>query len=370
MEKNTTNKIDPLIIEKSQNKSGIKIKTLKEQGIKDFAFDMDGTLVDDKGRILEGVIDNFQAILSDVSDAKISIVTASTPNIIQIFIENVNKEFKERGIEFKFKPYIASCLGARIEDTDGKLLLNKTLTPSLVQDIANRINIVEENKFLLYVVKDANYYNLDVLNSKEKVMMPILKIMQAKKGYAKFEANAINTADLDKIINNNEILGLYILGLSSESVKEIHNAIKTLDLHGSYVDKGSVVKVTNSNKLNAIKFIYGDDLSKVVYVGDGRNDIDALKACGNSVAVGSNVEVLKSAQFPLIQIKNVYDTMTSSMMKKQATKDNLPNKIIEAEKINNEILEHNQKKYYIKNNVNCENQKISRKFKARKFKIN
>ena len=345
MEKNTTNRIVPLVMfEKPQNEGGIDTMTLKEQGIKDFAFDMDGTLVDSKGRILEGVVDNFQAILRDVPDAKISIVTASTPNIINVFVDNVNKEFRERGIEFKFKPYIASCLGARIEDPDGKLLFNKTLKPSLVKDIANRINIVEENKFLLYVVKDSNYYNLDVLNSKEKVLMPILKIKQAQKGYAKFEAFASNTDELEKIVNNNEILGLYILGLSSDSVKEIHNALKTIDLQGSYVDKGSVVKVTNSNKLNAIKFIYGDDLSKVVYIGDGRNDIEALKACGNSIAVGTNVEVLKSAQFPIIQIKDVYETMTSSIVKKQAIKDNLPNKIIEADNINKEILEAKEKK--------------------------
>ena len=71
------------------------------------------------------------------------------------------------------------------------------------------------------------------------------------------------------------------------------------------VSPGFTVQVSVDSKLSAVKALYGEDLSNVVYVGDGYNDVASLMSCGTTFAVGNKPKVLKCADYALNTIADM-----------------------------------------------------------------
>ena len=119
-----------------------------------------------------------------------------------------------------------------------------------------------------------------------------------------FKTESLNDAEFNQQINSNSVYTLDILSLSSDLNKKI-----TATLIEKYpelsVSPGFTVQVSVDSKLSAVKAMYGEDLSNVVYVGDGYNDVASLMSCGTTFAVGNKPKVLKSANCALNTIADM-----------------------------------------------------------------
>jgi len=249
------------------------------------AIDIDDTLLNDDKVISE---DNLLAIKKVISQGvKIVLCSGRTHRGMDEYLEKLDIYGDDQ--------YVITDGGCVIESVAGRLIYKKTLS----NDIYRRID--------KFIVKNKLHYNaVDVsgstYTSNNDFVDPytILQAWENQKGlFIRTPDQLPNNFEITKaIINENKDKLDSITDLVNQEFGEDCYIIRTgdgfLELMPKEIDKGSALKIL-SKELNF-------DISQVMAIGDGENDIPMLKEAGVSIAMDNATD----------KIKNIVDFVTKS----------------------------------------------------------
>lgn len=306
-----------------------------------FAFDLDGTLMDSNGEIINGVVDLFYDILTKVDNPQILICTSNTYRGVLGFLTKLNTELEkkfEKDNDLDYFEYSApniaiSCYGGSfvvLNNGKGKVIHNQKVTPKQYDRVKNIVEKADKKSIILLNCETGFYYAEPKLLSTDKVRYGVLNALKSVLGFKKFTFNAVKYDDFISKINNNEVYAIDVYCGNSQAKFALK---KELDKYSSEYDCSvdSSVQIKNGSKLQSIKDVFNITSGEgVVYIGNGYNDIDAMKFAELSLAVGSKVGVLKSATYALEELADASNVIFTTVDYKD-----ISNKVIaKAEKEN------------------------------------
>lgn len=239
--------------------------------IKGVLFDVDGTFVNSKKEIPEGVSRIFPKLIS--SGCQLGVCTGRSYSEIRRYILPL---FPEDSIHIVDD-------GGRLVTSKGRVI-EETLLPS---DVVKKI-CLKARQFGVdcgFGHQGIKYFN-----------QPFLAHIQSKDKWQKSLANLENLEDWSTaclgIYNLNSKMKDYLLSLDPEQVELVES--KSSNHHSTYI------KLANKgvNKGSAAKkwARYHDlRLEQVMVIGDSHNDLKAMEVSGMAVAVGNAVPVIKQA---------------------------------------------------------------------------
>ncbi|MBQ8749754.1 MAG: HAD hydrolase family protein [Clostridia bacterium] len=295
-----------------------------------FVFDLDGTLIDNRGRLFDGVAEFFYYAIITYKEPKFMICTGNSVEKARQTIVKINKELAKNyhyksGIKF----YISAFSGTVIYDENGNIIKNNTINNDRFLQIETTVKDITNNSYIFLCCKDGIYYLPPKTFSKQNLQAQILKLAQKINPSCDYNIEPIKSEEYYKLVNLGKVHSLKVLSLDKQKKKEI---FKTLNggFYGLSVNDGFVIEVSAGSKLSAINSIFGYDLCDVVYMGNDFNDIEPMQACGKSFAFGNNEEVKKSATYALNQFAEVNEIIFNKQSTKGRNKQN--KKLCDAEK--------------------------------------
>ncbi|MBQ8749752.1 MAG: HAD hydrolase family protein [Clostridia bacterium] len=286
------------------------------KNVKKFAFDVDGTLVDDHFKLNKGVVEFIYHILKndEINDTKsqFMICTGASYAKANKVIKMINEEIAEKfdGKVAEFKPDI-TCYGGSLVVKDGQIIRDRRIDRNHFNEIASIVRRIDENAIILLNMEDGMHFIKPKTISKDKVKIKVLQLLQSTKGEGGFTTIGEEKGDYHWLINKNDVYSLEILSLSSTKNKQITKELSELVV-GVTISAGTTIQVSNGSKLKAIKSCMGKDTSNLLYVGDGYNDIPAMQEAGISFALGNKVKVLESADFAVEDFDDIYNAFNNN----------------------------------------------------------
>ncbi|MBQ8749750.1 MAG: HAD family phosphatase [Clostridia bacterium] len=277
------------------------------KNINKFAFDVDGTLVDDHFKLNKGVYAFIYEMLLK-EKCQFMICTGSSYNkaskVVSMIKDEIVQNYKN-GVEVakQFQPSIA-CYGGSVIVKNNRIVRDKRIERVDFDKIEKIVNQIDEKAIILLNKEDGMHYIEPKMISKDNLKIKFLQLLQATKGEGGFNTIGESAEDYYKLIDNNEIGSLEILSLSSSKNKAITKALSE-SIADLTISAGTTIQVSNGSKLEAIKTCLGENVKKVLYVGDGYNDIPAMQEAGISFALGKKVKVLESADFAVENFENI-----------------------------------------------------------------
>lgn len=279
-----------------------------------FVFDMDGTLIDDNLAIKDGVVDLFYDIMTKVENPKILICTGNGLREVINFLTKLNPELENKFKfeqnenlinEYKSKIDIACFGGAYVIRNCGKgeIVWNKKISKSQYEKVIKILNANGEKFFMALQTMDGIFY-LKPKMIAEKVIINVLKLVKSFIGYKNVNICGLNKNEYIQKIENGEVYSLNVLMKDFKDKgkleKQMQEAISGIDC-----SVNTSIQIRNGDKLVAIKNAFGiSNGDGLVYIGDGLNDIKAMKFANLSLALGENVKVLKSSNLALESIED------------------------------------------------------------------
>lgn len=282
-------------------KSSMKIKQKKNpQSL--FAFDVDGTILNDKKKLLPSIKNSFKKLIKN--GHKIIIVTGRTP--CQIF---------DLCEELEFDGFILGTGGASIYNfKKRKYFLSKKFIPKSDIELMIQKAYKIKRELTWSNGKEINRVYFGE-NPKKDIKDPLF-----------FLGGTLNPIYQDweecKHTLNDGIVQISIKSeswISSEVKKDLERKISK---HSHGVETCSVyyeLGATGVDKYTAIKTIqelYGIDNENTYAFGDSENDISMLKGCGNGIAMGNARPSVKNIANEIIGDNN-NDSIENYLIKKE-----------------------------------------------------
>ena len=268
------------------------------------ACDVEGTLIDRNGNLDVRVLPLFEK--ADLDRTRFIFATGGSARVARFALDEINKN-----LERPIKAYISANCGSQIYSPDGRLIQNKTIAPHDVLNIAKSMRKVDSESLIFYVVGNKYYLeNQDdvfienqIRATKNSFIIYKLKKEERQKG----EASGVEflscpkqfrLADISQLQQEAQdgINAIYIVPTCYTTTRkdQIAESVKTAARDYPNYD-GRMLSVFAASKEEALSEIlnieynnpkYVDDISQVVFLGDGINDLELLSMCNLSVARG------------------------------------------------------------------------------------
>lgn len=247
-----------------------------KKDIKLIAFDIDGTLITDDGKVLK----ESKEIIKNLKEKGIEIVlcTGRTFNGFYWIRE-------ELGL-VDFDDYSITCTGAFVrQNATGKALIKKVLNKKQAEEILeklddDRIDATIHTRDILYNrVKNPNEHFLD---DKEKMRMPWLRFdkiddIDCDLARVCFESETKILDDFEKRHKEH----------FEKSYRYMRNDINIIEVLNKDAGKSAALK--------DLAKILEIDMENIMYFGDGINDLNSIKSVGVGVAMGNGRTLAKEA---------------------------------------------------------------------------
>ena len=315
------------------------IENFQKSNHKLFAFDVDGTLVDDYREPKVGVVAAFERFANSYPNMEMILLTGASRGVALQAFEKINEKLTK-----KINPTIASFAGSIITRSDGVVLKRQNLTADAIQKIERLCASLDGNSIVIYCAEHGNYY---IGNATNKVRTDIIEYMvkeDRKKGDGSFNVQEASFDIIRAFAIKNEIFTLEIVSVADAHTK-VFDGLTTLcsglDLK---VSDGTTIQVSTGSKLSAINFIYGSLAKDAVYCGDGYNDEECMKLCELSFSVGKKAKVLGFAKLGIKDFSSIADALETGKMSEVTRVSKLSELFILSKQLIHEALEKESKK--------------------------
>lgn len=245
-----------------------------KKDIKLIAFDIDGTLVNSKGQVLE----ESKKLVADLKAAgyKVVLCTGRPFNGYWWIREDL-------GLMDDGDLSIAST-GAHIrENATGKGLVNHTLTPSDIEKIES---LIDDPRI------EFSIYTRDIIYNKSK--KPSKEFFDDKKTNMMAWLRYENLSDIKEDLTRACYIG------SPEALADFEKRHKSeLEKDFKYMRNETIIgeilnkKAGKSEAMTSLCQMLGLSLDQVMYFGDGANDVKTIKAAGVGVAMANAAKPCK-----------------------------------------------------------------------------
>lgn len=247
-----------------------------KKDIKLIAFDIDGTIITDDGKVLKETKD----IIKKLKEKGIEIVLCTGRSFSGFYWIR-----QELGL-MAYDDYSITCTGAFVrQNATGKAILEKSLSKSDIEKIYTKLD--DENIDYRLDTRDVLYSNSEnpteeFLNDQAVVRMPWLKYeslddIEVSIGRACFVSDENTLNEFEK----RHKAALY------ESYRYMRNDRRITEILNKDAGKSETLKDL-AKMLNL-------DMENIMYFGDGANDVKSIKAAGIGVAMGSGRDAAKAA---------------------------------------------------------------------------
>ena len=272
------------------------------KNFKNFAFDVDLTLIRRNGTVIDGAPEIITAIMKK-SGTRLAIASGASLFEVNHAIDLINAELPK---DIKFDPTVIAFGGGYIKTPD-KTIKNPIFNNEL-KELISIIREIDSKCVICYRTPEVNFY-IDQ-NISDYLMA---KLEHLPKNFGILD----NLKDDDYLQSQMKNDNIYSLEIISETHhKEIFDHLtKVYTPKGYVVNFGTCVEINKLGKLNALKSLFGD-VKKVVYFGDGYNDIPCFKECGLSFGLGDKEDVVKYATY---QSKDHYKALDVLFNQKEET---------------------------------------------------
>ena len=265
---------------KTYFKAPLSLKRLKD--IKILAFDLDGTLLDDKGYLSEG---NKAALIRAME--KGYHVVIATGRVKAALAKDV--------LECEGIRYAVTSNGARITDLhENKIIYENLLTEENVRSVLPWMQ--DEEVMLEIFFEDDVYASRDCLSHVEDYGVVTEKSRRYTLGTRK------PVDDIMKLVYDNigSLENINILFGDQEKRIRFLNEVKQVEGVTAVSSMPHNIEIggTTTSKANALKELaelLGYDSSAIMAFGDSTNDTDMVRSAGIGVAMGNAVEELLEA---------------------------------------------------------------------------
>lgn len=257
-----------------------------------YTFDLDGTLIDSKQQLKPGVVEMFDQIAKNQPNAIITIASGARPNQIKAVVDDINRQLKNG----KINPTIIACGGSYIQSSNSGTLI-KHLTHQDIHAVEKSLEDVGAEAIRVLRTEYGDFYPQPV-NKKEKALYKLLEKVGSSFG---IEPLPLSNKAFGQMIANGDVLSLEYIILDkkkrNEFVKQfsVVNKNPTLNISG-----GTSCQIANFGKKGALIERFGEGaLKKMVYMGDGMNDVEMFKNSYVSFGVGSKFKAVRHAHYAI-----------------------------------------------------------------------
>ena len=259
---------------------------------KQFAFDVDGTLVNKQMQILPGAAEFIGKIIDSINNVEIVITSGASLHEVELAIKLINQNLGEE----KFTPKIIAHGGAYIQ-IDEKTKVENPLEPNELEELLRIVYNIDPHCAICFRTKEVNFY------ADKNLPENIIKTMRSLPKSFNAVNNQKSLEFRDVKINSREIFGLEIISAKNPTIYKMLK--ERYEKEGFIVSFGTCIEINKVGKVNALLKVY-DDLKNVIYFGDGYNDIPCFRECGVSFGIGNNYEAIKYATH---KIKTYYEAI-------------------------------------------------------------
>lgn len=179
---------------------------------------------------------------------------------------------------------------------------------------ANRIPVNEAWKILKIIFETEPKAKAKVysLNDKalvfEKKSLSSFFCLKDKREYRDF--TLLHVSNFQDYFANENILSIVVDGLSEENKQIIAGKLwRNPNFKISFEE--SHILFCKKSKKDVITHLLGCDLSQVVYIGTSKSDIEAMKACGVSIAYSIDNDVVMASDFTVFNIGEINNVLNS-----------------------------------------------------------
>ena len=296
-----------------------------------FAFDLDGTLIDKRFNLNEGVADFFYCVFKNVENPQFIVCTGSPVYRVRAFKALLEQTIQEKyGEKIDFNLLMGAYGGSVVYDIDGKIVKKEFVDFDTFKQIEKVVHDIDKDAAVLINNRKIYYKELDQKLNKNVVVLNGVKLIHKARGKGGFISRAVNEDEYYQMVKDKHAYSLEILSLSHECREKIVEAIKE-KVSNVNVFYGSTVQVCTHSKLDAINLLF-NDANNLLYAGDGYNDIECMGVSTISFALGKSVDVLTSANYAVKNFNDVCDIVFNGVDFENRSKQNILDAVNEQKK--------------------------------------
>ena len=275
---------------------------------KNFIFDMDGTLIDSKQMLKNGVVEMFECLKNNVTHANFAIASGARLNQIERVCEEINSRLTSK-INFN---KISNC-GACINHNG--INEYRELTNEIMAEIICICKTVDKDSIIVCRGKEIDYATLPQSTEGQEFFHEVDNIARQ----FGIITQAVSESEFSSRIQQNDVLSVEII--SKKKQNEIYKNLQSIiENHGLYVALGYAIEISTLGKVAAIEKLFmlqnrdnqDNSFENTVYMGDGYNDVEVFERAKLSFGIGDNLFVLKHATYAIDNYKQATDFLFSS----------------------------------------------------------
>lgn len=264
-----------------------------------FVFDIDGTLVGKDAKTKPNVDKLFQSIFKKYNNPRIMFVSGGDTQKVNDAIDLIGKT---AGVDLR-NSIRASHAGGRILDAKGnKIRPDKYFSLELIQAVLKEVFSVDKYFYVVYCTSEGNFFiDMSALEPEgEWATADEIKKVLFDTGI-RLMAQDVSKDEIEQIILDKKVRSLWVFNANQQYNLDADKLLQKLTANypNLTVATSFFIDLTVSDKVSAINTVFGDELDKIVYFGDEKNDEQALlngkngTYCG-SIAVGKSRVALES----------------------------------------------------------------------------
>ena len=225
------------------------------------ALDIDGTLIDKKGKLDPDVYELFQK--ADFDRTNFVLMTGNSADNAFDCIDQINAILPQGK---SIKPWISASCGSTIIDPKGNVINDANIDTNFIKDVIAKAEQLDPKVVFMYRHGKDNLIEKQNLLSKNGILMYLYKYKEAKKGSAGIQFTDLNKKDRIKFITENNIQNVFTVSLNKEAKPKIDKEIqKIADKYSQELDRtypvypGFATQTPARSKADALKIILDKD---------------------------------------------------------------------------------------------------------------
>jgi len=297
-------------------------------------MDIDETLINKKGELDPAVYDIFTK--ADLDRTQFILMTGNSADTANDCVAKINAILPEGKT---IKPWISTSCGSIIINPNGEVVKQSNLEKTFMKGVSYLAEREDPKSIIMLRSGNKNYIDKQKSLSINGILMYLYKYKEAKKGTAGLQFTDIDKSKRDYIINSQEVQNMFVVSLSKKHKAKIDKEIQRFASqyyapnHIQYpVYPGFATQTPAMSKENALQLILKfdptlcDDITDVIYFGDGTNDVECLKQCKYSIARGENAKpaAIQAAKYHYTNLSTVAEALYSDEQSFESAMESLP----------------------------------------------